>query len=271
MSKTPKVLIVDSSKVARLMTKKLVEGIASDAHVTTADTAEAAIGHLQDGFAGIVITALRLPDDDGINLCQYIRENHPYMPVFVISGDVNQRLETRALTADVTDYFDKSMGHGGLRLFLQGLLRPDESISGRILYVEDSRVVAHATRKLLAGHNLHTDHVVTVTEAVKKIPDIEQAMTRYDVILTDYFLKNNETAQMLLDHVRKELGASKAQLPFVVMTGDENSDNQKQILRTGANDLVHKPVDQQSLVKKLKFQIRFSQFHRSRNTLPESA
>lgn len=271
MNDAPKVLIVDASKVARLMTKKLVERIAEDALVTTVGTAEDAIGKLQDGFAGIVITALRLPDDDGINLCQYIRENHPYMPVFVISGDVNQRLEARALTADVTDYFDKSMGQGGLQLFLQGLLQPDDAISGRILYVEDSRVVAHATRKLLAGHALETDHVVTVTEAIEKMPDLHSAMENYDVVLTDYFLKDNETAQMLLDYVRKELKASKAELPFVVMTGDENSNNQKQILSTGANDLVHKPVNQAVLIKKLKFQIRFSQFHRARNPLPKSA
>jgi len=253
------------------MSKKLVESIADNAEVTTAGTAEAAIHHLQDGFAGIVITALRLPDDDGINLCQYIRENHPYMPVFVISGDVNQRLEARALTADVTDYFDKSMGQGGLKLFLQGLLQPDDAISGRILYVEDSRVVAHATRKLLAGHELQTDHVMTVTDAIGKMPDLAAAMEQYDVVLTDYFLKDNETAQMLLDYVRNDLGASKAELPFVVMTGDENSNNQKQILSTGANDLVHKPVDQAVLIKKLKFQIRFSQFHRARKTLPKSA
>ncbi len=271
MSEAPKVLIVDASKVARLMSKKLVESIAGDAEVTTVGTAEDAIRHLQDGFAGIVITALRLPDDDGINLCQYIRENHPYMPVFVISGDVNQRLEARALTADVTDYFDKSMGQDGLRLFLQGLLQPDDAISGRILYVEDSRVVAHATRKLLAGHELETDHVMTVTDAISKMPDLASAMESYDVVLTDYFLKDNETAQMLLDYVRNELKASKAELPFVVMTGDENSSNQKQILSTGANDLVHKPVDQAVLIKKLKFQIRFSQFHRARNTLPKSA
>ncbi len=271
MSDTPKVLIVDASKVARMMSKKLVERIAVDAEVTAVGTAEAAISALQQGFAGIVITALRLPDDDGINLCQYIRENHPYMPVFVISGDVNQRLESRALTADVTDYLDKSMGQGGLRLFLQGLLQPDDVISGRILYVEDSRVVAHATRKLLAGHNLDTDHVMTVTDAIEKLPDLATAMQDFDVVLTDYYLKDNETAQMLLDHVRNTLGANKAELPFVVMTGDENSGNQKEILSTGANDLVHKPVDQAVLIKKLKFQIRFSQFHRARNALPKSA
>jgi len=64
----------------------------------------------------------------------------------------------------------------------------------------------------------------------------------------------------LIEYVREIQQINKIELPLVVMTGDENEKNQKQILKSGANDLVLKPVDTDILMKKVQFQIRFKQF-----------
>ena len=40
------------------------------------------------------------------------------------------------------------------------------------------------------------------------------------------------------------------------MTGDANRDNQSELLRAGANDLVLKPIEERLLVTKLLFQLR---------------
>ena len=40
------------------------------------------------------------------------------------------------------------------------------------------------------------------------------------------------------------------------MTGDDNPDNQTALLRVGANDLVHKPIEERLLITKLLFQLR---------------
>ena len=81
---------------------------------------------------------------------------------------------------------------------------------------------------------------------------VKQAVSNY--------LKDNETAQWLIEYVREVQQVNKIELPMVVMTGDENEENQKKILKSGANDLVLKPVDNNILMKKVQFQIRFKQF-----------
>ncbi|HFC30217.1 MAG TPA: response regulator, partial [Oceanospirillales bacterium] len=129
-----------------------------------------------------------------------------------------------------------------------------------VLYIEDSRVVAHATKKVLSSHGLTADHVLTITDAIELLGSPENATSKYDVILSDYYLKDNETAQYLIEYVREIQQINKIDLPLVVMTGDENEKNQRQILRSGANDLVLKPVDNDVLIKKVQFQIRFKQF-----------
>ncbi len=264
MTETSKVLIADASKLARTMTGKVVKSINPDTEIISVGSVDEALKHLKDNPVDLIFTALVLPDDDGTKICKYVRENQHYMPILAISGDVDKRLSDRDISTDFTDYIDKAAGQKGLELFIQGLLKPDESINGKILYVEDSKVVAHATKKLLGNHNLDCVHVLNVTEAKEHVTSREQALEEFDVVLTDFYLSNNETAQGILDYFRKDLNLNKVEMPFVVMTGDENEKNQKQILSTGANDLVSKPVNQESLIKKLKFQIRFTQFHRQK-------
>lgn len=265
MSESQKVLIADSSKLARTMTEKLVKKIRPYTDVFSVGTVDQAIKTMQNNSVDIIISALRLPDDDGTVICEYARENHHYLPVFIVSGDVENRLRGREISSDVTDYIDKAAGQKGLEIFLRGLLRPDDEINGKILYIEDSAVVAHATKKLLNNHNLDITHTLDVSSAKEIIPDKASAFEKFELVLTDYYLKNNETALEILDYVRNDLGLDKIEMPFVIMTGDENTENQKEILHLGANDMIGKPVNQEALVKKIKFQIRFTQFHRQKS------
>jgi CheY-like chemotaxis protein len=254
------ILIVDSSKLVRVLTTKTVKSIKEDNEVLTASTVEEAIKILNENTVDMLITSLVLSDGDGIELCNYVRKNHRYIPLLVVSGDVDSRVQDRLMSADVTDYLDKSKGQSGLEFFIKGIISPDKELQGHVLYIEDSRVVAHATKKILSNFGLTCDHVLTVTDAIALLGEGKEAKDKYDVILTDYYLKDNETAQGLLDFVRNDLHINKIELPFVVMTGDENESNQKKILKTGANDLVLKPVNQDTLMKKVQFQIRFKQF-----------
>jgi DNA-binding response OmpR family regulator len=84
-------------------------------------------------------------------------------------------------------------------------------------------------------------------------------------VLTDVYLKGGLTGKELLERVRGEFGFSKSELPVLVMTGDDNLNNQTQLLRAGANDLVQKPIEERLLVRKLKFQLNLA--HAARRTL----
>lgn len=266
MIESTKVLIADASKLARKLTEKLIKKIHPYTDVISVSTVEEAIDKLKQTRVDLIISALRLPDDDGTTICSFVRENHHYLPVVIVSGDVDNRLKQRILSSDVTDYFDKSAGQKGLEIFLHGFLKPDDEISGKILYIEDSQVVAHATKKLLENHKFDITHALNVTDAKKIIPNRETAYNNFELVLTDYYLTNNETALGILDYVRNDLNLDKIEIPFVIMTGDENTKNQKQILSSGANDLIVKPVNQELLIKKIKFQIRFTQFHRNKKS-----
>jgi DNA-binding response OmpR family regulator len=237
--------------------------------VISCETGAEAKAALQEGVVDLVTMALRLPDIDGLDLAHYIREHAPqaYIPIIVVSGDVQERLVNRSFGDDVTDYFDKSLGFNALSAFIRGYVRPESEAGGEILYVEDSKVVAMATRRMLEKHGLKVIHVISVEDALAHL-ETAKAQGRVpgpDVVLTDVYLKSGLTGKDLLEQVRgASYGYTKAQLPILVMTGDDNPANQSALLKAGANDLVQKPIEERLLVTKLVFQLRVGRMMREK-------
>jgi len=267
-SETPRIMVVDGSKVVRRLIEQLLVKDVPGVTVLSCETGAEAKEYLQAGIVDLVTVALRLPDMDGQELAHFIREHAPqaYIPIIAVSGDVQERLVQRSFGDDITDYFDKSLGFAALAAFIHGYVRPDNSGGGEVLYVEDSRVVAMATRRMMEKHGLSVVHVSSVEDALAQL-ETAKAQGRIpgpDVVLTDVYLKGGLTGADLLERVRGEFGYGKAQLPILVMTGDDNPANQSALLRAGANDLVEKPIEERLLITKLLFQLRTGRLMRER-------
>ena len=263
----PRVLVVDGSRVVRKLIARVLHADLPGVEVVDCNTGEQAQALLGDGLFDFITIALRLPDMDGLELARFVRESttQAYVPVVVVSGDVDDRLHRRSLGEDVTDYFDKGLGFQALAEFIRGYVAPPDKASGEVLYVEDSRVVALATRRMLEKVGLTVHHVVSVEDALAILETARaQGRVGADLVLTDVSLKGELTGGDLLDRIRGEFSYGKGRLPVLVMTGDENPANQAALIKAGANDLVEKPVDERLLVTKLLFQLRVAQHLRER-------
>lgn len=258
----PRILVADGSKVVRRLIEQLLTKELPGAVVLPCDTGAEALQKLGEGVVDLITTALRLPDMDGNELARRARElsSQAYIPIIVVSGDVNERLAERNLSPDVTDYFDKSAGPQALAEFIRGYVRPEQQTQGTVLYVEDSRVVALATRRMLEKHGLTVQHVTSVEEALALLEGAKaEGKIAADIVLTDVYLKGGLTGKELLEEARGRLGYDKGTLPILVMTGDDNPANQSALIRAGANDLVQKPIEERLLITKLSFQLRVGQ------------
>jgi len=261
LTEAPRVLVVDGSRMVRKLITKVLRAELAGVEVTDCGSGEEAQRMLAEGVFDFITIALRLPDMDGLELAKFVRESAPqtYVPIVVVSGDVEHRLHRRELGEDVTDYFDKSLGFQALAEFIRGYVSPQAAAEGTVLYVEDSRVVALATRRMLEKVGLTVRHVISVEDALAMLEaDRAQGYVGADVVLTDVSLKGELTGGDLLEHIRGEFGYGKGSLPVLVMTGDENPANQAALIRAGANDLVEKPVEEQLLITKLLFQLRMA-------------
>lgn len=268
VSDAPRVMVVDGSRLVRKLIGDTLLRDLPHAEVIGCGGLEEARAVLADGVVDLVTTALVLPDGDGLALARLVRETvgQAYVPVIVVSGNAQEALETRAFTEDITDYFDKSLGHGALAAFIRGYVQPAPIEGARVLYVEDSRVVAVATKRMLARQAMQVLHVPSVEEALEhlhKYRGRSDGDVGADLVLTDVYLKGALSGHDLLAQIRGAFGYGKRRLPVLVMTGDDNRDNQASLLRDGANDLVLKPIEERLLVTKALFQLRLAK-------LPES-
>lgn len=257
----PRVMVVDGSKLVRKLIGDVLARELPNVEVVPCGSIAEARAVLSGGAVDLVTTSLVLPDGDGIGLARSVREagGQAYVPVIVVSGDAQAHLESRRFTEDVTDYFDKSLGHSALAAFIRGYVQPEPIPGARVLYVEDSRVVAVATKRMLERHGLQVLHFIGVEEALEYMETHRgNDDVGADLVLTDVYLKGALSGNDLLERLRQDYKYGKRRLPVLVMTGDANRDNQSELLRAGANDLVLKPIEERLLVTKTLFQLRLS-------------
>jgi PleD family two-component response regulator len=209
----------------------------------------------------LVTTSLVLMDGDGLQIARQVRSaaGQRYVPVIVVSGDAQAHLEARRFTEDVTDYFDKAEGYAALATFIRGYVNPAPMPDARVLYVEDSKTVAIATRRMLEAHDITVLHMSRGDDALAYLQaHLGQDDVGADLLLTDVTLEGEVSGLDLLRAVRNEFGYGKRRLPVLVMTGDGNREKQSNLLREGANDLVLKPIEERMLVTKTLFQLRMA-------------
>lgn len=264
---TPRILLVDGSRVVRQLIARVVSAEVPGVDIVAVATGTEAQSELLAGVFDFVTVALRLSDMDGLDVARFARESAPqiYMPIVVVSGDVEARLHRRELGEFVTDYFDKSLGFEALAEFIRGYVRPEGGAEGKVLYVEDSRVVALATRRMMEKYGLTVHHVISAEDAIAYLDEAKlHGDMGADIVLTDVSLKGELTGGDLVERIRNDYGYGKGRLPTLIMTGDENPANQAALLRAGANDLVEKPVEEKLLITKLLYQLRVALHLRER-------
>jgi len=262
ISDAPRVMVVDGSRLVRKLIADVLQRELPDVEVVGCSSIAEAREALDAGGVDLVTTALSLPDGDGLELARGVREasGQAYVPVIVVSGDAQQHLVERRFTEYVTDYFDKALGHEALAEFIRGYVQPQPIVGATVLYVEDSRVVAEATKRMLERQQLRVIHVLSAEEAFALLTaeSLGRTPQRIDLVLTDVTLKGELSGRDVVERIRIDFAYGKRRLPVLVMTGDANRRNQSDLLRAGANDLVQKPIEERLLITKVLFQLRLA-------------
>ena len=269
ISDAPRVMVADGSRLVRKLIADVLERELPGVQVIGCSSIAEARAALEQGPVDLVTTALSLADGDGLELARSVREaaGQAYVPVIVVSGDAQQHLVERRFTEYVTDYFDKSLGHDALAEFIRGYVQPQSIPGATVLYIEDSRVVAEATRRMLERQQLKVIHVITAEEAFALLTaeSLGRLTDQIDVVLTDVTLKGELSGRDVVERIRVDFGYGKRRLPVLVMTGDSNPHNQSELLRAGANDLVQKPIEERLLVTTVLFQLRLARLDGTRS------
>lgn len=107
-------LIEDNEADSRYVQEMLHDAEFGKHMVTTSATSKEAIGLLQKNSFDIVLTDLRLPDTDGLEIITHIQAINSNIPIVVLTGQNDEALAIQIIQLGAQDYLVKGQGDGHL-------------------------------------------------------------------------------------------------------------------------------------------------------------
>ena len=116
---TTTALIVDDSKLARLVAAKLLRQVKPDWEVVEAANADAAMALVGERRVDVALLDFNMPGRDGLELAADLRAANPGMPIAVVSANIQDEIIARARSVDAT-FLPKPLTEEALSGFLSG-------------------------------------------------------------------------------------------------------------------------------------------------------
>lgn len=116
---TATVLVVDDSKLARIVVAKTIEALQPGWSRLEAGGADEALAVIEQHKVDVVIVDFNMPGRDGLDLAEELRERFPDMPIAVATANIQDEVIARARAAGAV-FIAKPVTEDGLRGFLSG-------------------------------------------------------------------------------------------------------------------------------------------------------
>jgi len=117
---TGKILVVDDEPAARQALGELLRG---DGHeVRLAPDGYKALGELEDFSPDLILTDLKMPLMDGIELLTTVRERYPTIPCVVMTAFASIENAVSAMRQGATDYLTKPLNFDAVEIVIERAL-----------------------------------------------------------------------------------------------------------------------------------------------------
>lgn len=236
-----KALVVDGSAVFREMANELLQRAGFD--VDLVETGQDGLIRAQQERYRLVCCSDQLPDTSGSEFCGQLRAitGYDYVSVLVLTDKDNSKILKQALLAGATDIFSKT-NLNDLEIYLTRYAqREARQLSGRVLFIEDSRVLQAIIIDLLTDMGLDVDaytHAEGAWDAFRT--------GDYDLVITDIMLEGLMSGISLVRKIRR-LQGEHGNVPIIATSGFDNMSRKIELFHLGVNDYVAKPIVREEL------------------------
>lgn len=236
-----KILVVEKTKIYQ----RLIQAMLGDLqiHSDYVDDGQSALQALEQDSYDLLCLDLQLPDMYGLDLCRRLRAEArtALLPIILLTTDENPSTIKEGLEAGVTEILSKSNYADLRRAFKQLISGMRAEVTGRVLYIEDSPMVAQLTLLLLNNMGLVVDHFIRADLAWDQF-----LVADYDLVITDIVVEGGFSGVGLLRRIRA-LEDERNRIPVLAISGVDDTARRIEILRQGANDYIAKPVIEEEL------------------------
>ncbi len=240
------ILLLEDNFVDADLTKRGLSSLIPDCRINTATTLKQARELLQNGITyDIALLDMKLPDGNGLDLLNEIRQKDLKMSVIILTGSGNEEVAVAALKAGAEDYVVKRDDYINrlpriidiaIKSFKRSARIKSEPI--HVLNIEYHTLDIELTDRHLKQYapHIHLHTVLTAEEALKLIEKSDSILFPFQVILIDYRLPGINA----LEFIKTTRQEFKLDVPIILVTGQGNEEVAIEALKLGANDYLTK-------------------------------
>lgn len=211
--------------------------------VDMAHTGSDGLDRAQQGRYRLVCCADNLKDFSSSEFCSQLRalNGYEFATLLVLTEHDNAKILKQALLAGATDIFSKH-DLTEMETYLTRLSqRESRQLSGRVLFIEDSRVLQTIIIDLLTDMGLDVDAYNYAESAWDAFQSGD-----YDLVITDIMLEGVMSGITLVRKIRR-MQSEYGNVPIIATSGFDNMSRKIELFHLGVNDYVSKPIVREEL------------------------
>lgn len=159
-------LVEDDAPVREALAQTLeLAGLA----VTSAGSFVVAKDHISEAFEGVIVSDIRMPGKDGMELLGFVRKTDPHLPVILLTGEGDIPMAVRALGKGAFDFLEKPCPTEQL------VATVERALEARRVALDDRRLktdiqTGDAAARLLFGHSALAERLRDQCRQIARVP-----------------------------------------------------------------------------------------------------
>lgn len=240
-------LIVEPSRTYQKLLSSAIE--LGGLETKQVSTGSEALMLLRNQPFDLIFIAMHLQDMNASKFSSHLRaDSHTcQIPVVMITSNEDKELLDEAFSAGVTEIFAKHELDKITSYAAQFSKKNcSKTISGYILYIEDSQTTANQTLTILRDNGYTVDHFTSGEEGM-----LAFQKNAYDLVLTDILLKGKLNGRGTVKAIKQLENQNKNHIPLLIFSVLDDVAHKVELLRLGVNDYVTKPLIQEELLARI--------------------
>jgi len=236
-----KALVIDEEAEFRDVARMMLEPAGFEVELVSAGFK--GLEHARQQRFDLVCCSNNLLDIAASDFCGQLRaiNGYDFVSVLILTDVDDSKILKQALLAGATDTFSKN-DLRELQTYVERYShREGHQLQGRVLFIEDSRVLQTIILDLLTDMGLDVDAYTHAEDAWDAFRDGD-----YDLVLTDILLEGVMSGITLVRKIRRMQGEV-GNVPIIATSGFDNKSRKIELFHLGVNDFISKPIVREEL------------------------
>ncbi|MBC8238307.1 MAG: diguanylate cyclase [Helicobacteraceae bacterium] len=250
-SSIEKVLVIEDSSM-------LLESIKNSIHAELqmecdiASNEQEAMELLKRNSYDLVIADIYLPDSSGNFIGYLVRKKHR---IIIITASDNEEKRTKIASLPIVDYLYKTDERTILNYLMNSIRRLQKNEKSTVMICDDSQLSRLQVRQLIVQQNLP---YIEVKDGQEAYDYVIKDKLKINLLMTDVNMPKMDGVN-LIRHIRHH--HTNNELPVLAFSSAGKASMVAQLLKTGANDYISKPINNEEFLTRLNISLDQSRLH----------